>query len=115
MAVFDAASLTPISGSPFAGVGRIISVAVDSVNDKVYTANFTNNSFSVFDAATMSLLSTVPTPGSAYAIAYDPTTNHVLVVCNSTNNLAVFDAATLMQVPGSPFSVGNSPRDVEVE
>ncbi|MCA9792413.1 MAG: hypothetical protein KC910_11480, partial [Candidatus Eremiobacteraeota bacterium] len=88
---------------------------VDSVHDRVYTANFTNNSFTAFDATNMTVVGTFPTAGSAYAIAYDEGNDRILVVNNSTNNLTVFDAATLTEVSGSPFPVGTSPRDVVVE
>jgi YVTN family beta-propeller protein len=81
---------------------------------KVYVANHNDNTVSVIDAATNTVIGSPITVGNdPYGVAVTPNGRRVYVTNRSSNTVSVIDTAT-NTVIGSPIPVGNFPIGVAV-
>src|SRR5262249_10901175 len=68
-------------------------VAVNTVTNKIYVANFTGNSVTVIDGAT-NTTATVPAGALPFALAVNEVTNKIYIVNQSSNDVTIIDGAT---------------------
>ncbi len=71
-----------------------VDVAVNSVTNRIYIADFTGNSVTVIDGATNAVIATIPAGLGPIAIAVNSVTNKIYVANQNSNNLTVIDGAT---------------------
>ena len=88
-----------------------LDVAVSPFNDRVYVTNNGSNSVSVIDAASNTVIATVPvSAGSITNLAVSPDNTKVYVVSQNTNTVQILSTSSL-SVIGS-IAVGSTPIDV---
>jgi YVTN family beta-propeller protein len=116
LAVLDARTLQPISGSPVSVGNAPYSVAVSPDGTRVFVTNSEGNTLTVLDAGTLKAISGSPFPAgpSPLVAAVSPDGARVFVAAGSGNTLTVLDAGTLKPIPGSPFPAGGRPSSVAV-
>lgn len=95
------------------GIGSIPSgMAYNPTNNTIYVANSGNDTISVVDANTNTVISTISIPASNPAtIAYNTVSNTIYVTGNFSNEVYVIDCSTNLVI-GSPIPVGVNPADI---
>lgn len=114
LVVLNATTLAPIAGSPFnTGGTDPRSLVIDTVQSRVYIANFGSDSLAALTLSTLA-----PIAGSPYALGHGPgsvvfssVTNRVYISCLNSNpgGIHVFNPTTapMTEIVGSPFFNGN--------
>src|SRR5439155_26579921 len=74
-------------------------VAVNSVANKIYLANFFGNDVTVIDGATDSFLSMVTVRTGPYAVVVNPVTNKVYVADLISNDVTVVTEQHVQDIP----------------
>lgn len=87
-----------------------VAIAVNSVTNKIYVANFSSNDVTVIDGATNSA-TTVGVGQAPIAIAVNSVTNKIYVANSGSAGVTVIDGATNST---ATVAVGASPNDVAV-
>ncbi|MFL6210140.1 MAG: hypothetical protein ACJ74W_14895 [Pyrinomonadaceae bacterium] len=90
--VIDGATNTVVK-SVFVGLSPQ-KVAVNSLLNRIYVANYQSSDVTVIDGATDTVVTTVPVSNHPYGIAVDPATSKILVA--SQNNSATVDSADII-------------------
>lgn len=114
LVALNGTTLAPIAGSPFAtGGSDPRALVIDTVQSRVYVANFGSDSL-----AALALSTLAPIAGSPYAVGHSPgslafsaTVNRLYVGCYGSNpgGIHLFNPSTapMTQVAGSPFYSGS--------
>ena len=84
----------PVGTHPYA-------VALNTVTNKAYIANYTSNSVTVIDGTTLST-ATVPVGSNPEALAVNPVTNKIYVADSGDQWVWVIDGATLPPPSSTP-------------
>ena len=71
-----------------------VSIAVNSVNGRVYVANAGDGTVSVLDGTSDAIVTTIPVGSHPYSIAADPATGKVYVTHTFGDQLTILDGAT---------------------
>lgn len=101
--------------SAISGVGsHPVTLAVNTVTNRVYVANQMGNTLAVIDGATASVIATVGGFASPVGVGVNPTTNRIYVGDNAAGTVSVIDGATntvMATVPVSrdPFRIDGDP------
>ena len=98
-----------IVGTVATGVGPT-AIAVNSVTNKIYVANFTSGNVTVIDGSNNST-TTVAVGTSPLAVAVNSVTNKIYVANRDSNNVTVIDGTNNST---STVAAGSSPNDVAV-
>jgi len=90
------------------------SVAVNPQTNMIYVVNPVNNTVSVIDGSSDSVVSTIPVLAGPSGIAVNPITNKIYVSHPSVGNVSVIDGATnsvmdTLSVPGTPTCIATNP------
>ena len=117
--VMDASTPTPSLLQSISTTGsQPTSVAVDTQNDRVYTANLGSSNVTVFDdshATTdpLSFNQTLATGGPPIGVYFDEQRNRILTTNESSDSISVFDANGFSDL--GDFPVGDGPYVILVE
>jgi YVTN family beta-propeller protein len=84
-----------------------VGVAVNQASNRVYVPNSGDNTLSVLDGATNSVLATIPVGRLPCAIAVNPATDRVYVSNVNSNDVSVIDGSTNQVI--QTVSVGRAP------
>ncbi len=87
-------------------------VAVNPNTNTIYVANQGDNTISVIDGATNTVVDTIPAGANSNGVAVNPNTNTIYVANQGDNTISVIDGATNTVVDTIP--VGVSPFQVSV-
>lgn len=79
----------------------------DSLDDRIYVANYTDSSLSVISGVTNQVLRTIQVGQFPYALCYNPSANRVYCANYGSNTITVIDAATYDVIATVP--VGRNP------
>jgi YVTN family beta-propeller protein len=125
--LFDTNTLTNIPTQPAPTLppsvfGTGISIGADSdptgmaynpITNTIYVANSGNDSVSVIDCNTNSVINTIilPAASSPVEVAYNPISNTMYVTCNNANTVSVIDCNT-NSIVGLPINVGTAPLGI---
>jgi YVTN family beta-propeller protein len=82
--------------SNFVGAGYYL--AVDASQNRLFVANFRNDSVSVLDRDTFAVLATIPVGDGPTAVAVNEATNRIYVTNPGDKTLSIIDGATLTEV-----------------
>lgn len=90
------------------------SVAVNPQTNMIYVVNPVNNTVSVIDGSSDSVVSTIPVLPGPSGIAVNPITNKIYVSHPSVGNVTVIDGATnsvvdTISAPGTPTCIATNP------
>ena len=89
-------------------------VGVETTGGKVYVANETSGTISVFDAGSLALLTVIPACGKPHHTALSPDGSRFYAACLATNKVAVVDTASDVLVglltSGAPSATTHQPR-----
>ena len=88
------------------------SVAVNPKTNRIYVANYGDNTVSVIDGKTNSVVNTVKVGKNPEGVAVNPSTNMIYVTNNRDNTTSVIDSRTNSVV--ETIKVGSNPYDVAV-
>ena len=91
--------------------GEPIEVAVNSLTNQIYVANYTGNTVTVIDGATNNT-STVNVDLNPAWVAVNQVTNQIYVANSGSNTVTVIDGATLNP---TSVTVGNAPYELAVD
>ena len=110
----DLAAIEPGSSSPITiSVGEIpCAIAVNAAGDRLYVANYGDDTVTVIDASTQRKIAVVPVGRNPKAIAFDPIRSLVYVANTGEGTVTVIDAATNGAVATLP--AGKSPYALAV-
>jgi len=98
----DGATLTTATATTGQGSGAM---AINTVADKVYVSNSTDNTETVIDGATFTT-QTVNVGQTPYDVEVDPVTNKIYVLNNGAASVTIIDGETLTT---TTIGVGNGP------
>jgi uncharacterized protein len=90
-----------------------VAIAVDSVSNRAYIANYVGNSVTVLDGATDAALATIPVQQHPQAIAADSATHMIYVANTGSHSVTVISGATnsvlgTVNVTSGPYAVAVS-------
>jgi len=94
------------------GSGYLEDVGVNPVTNRVYVANYYGDKVSVIDAATNTVVATVPVGGGPEGVGVDLSSGRIYVANWSSDTVSVIDGATNSVIATVP--VGSGPRGVGV-
>ena len=102
------------TASTIGGLGaHPISLAVNSITNRIYVANQISNNVSVLDGATNSIITTIAGFSGPVGVAVNPITNHVYIGNSVTDSLSVIDGATNTTI--ASITLGTDPFRVAVD
>ncbi|KLU66048.1 N-acetylmuramoyl-L-alanine amidase LytC precursor [Desulfosporosinus acididurans] len=101
----SAATVVPVGNYP-------CSVAVNTVTNKIYVANYESNSIMVIDGTTNTIDKAISVGNTPCSVAVNTVTNKIYVANPGSNSITVIDGAT--NTTGTAISLGNSPSAVAV-
>lgn len=79
-------------------------VALDTAGQRAFVAHA--DGVAVIDTASMTVITDIPTPAHAFAIAYDPNHNRIWVTRSDANRVAVLDGETFATLADLPTDDG---------
>jgi YVTN family beta-propeller protein len=100
----------------FVVVGALpTAIAVHPTGDLVFVSNKTDNTVSIYNSVTKSIVTTVPSGGtSPTGIAYSPDGTRVYVANNGSSNIGVLNGTSGAAVTGSPLGVAAGPLAIAI-
>lgn len=79
----------------------------DSLDDRIYVANYTDSSLTVIDGTSNQVLRTIPAGQFPYVLCYNPSANRIYCANYGSNTITVVDAASYDVIATIP--VGRNP------
>ena len=97
-------TITGLGNAPFG-------IAFDSVNERIYVTNSDDNTVSVIDTTTNTVIDTIPIGVVPFGIAYDHINQRIYVTNFGDGTVSIIDTTT-NTVDLTPIMVGSGPYDI---
>ena len=97
-------TITGLGNAPFG-------IAYDSVNERIYVTNSDDNTISVIDITTNTVIDTIPIGIEPFDIAYSPYNQRMYVTNGGDSTVSVINTTT-NTVDSTPITVGSAPYGI---